>query len=686
MAKTLPNHHPPLLTKPTLIHHLPPTTVERPDQHAHTLSQSSAATLSSSQTPNHPATLSSSQTPNHPATFTRKSAYTPVIPSASNTKSLGLSPLDSAPPISQPIKLFFERFPSWVDYQDLKKTFLKFGRVTKLFLSKRKTALGRRFGFVDILSPMSVNDLCDHASSLWFDTYKLRVNPAKHRPFTPALTPSKTLPKPAPPHKPELLFRDTRSFIEVLKSTKPPVSDERRMIQYDSTDEDKEWLSRSLVGKILPNADVATMEEMVLKSIEKAVSFRFLGASQVIVTFEDQLASRKEHQNARSILYSLLSNLRQWEARICAYDRFVWISIFGQPMEGWNRNCIDAILQSWGNIIGYDTSCVSQGSISGIRVFIRTTKLEPLQGQVLLKLDGIQVEVSLTEIKGTFIPSLTTVKHSMDVSLYTASGLYEDDEDDRGDAPMRATLSHRATRQSAAFEFDLIAALGNNNLIDNALTEHGMPPMYLYPEITEPCKQAALAEESVYEVDNCLALVRYDYAKVAAADYRTVVGQPVGYLSEGEELDQEGGYTSGGEPKQTGRKQRQKQPIVGPTTMANSTNTGPSFANFINAIADPSELSILELRNKKSQKHRAKRIKCRTHSLSRRKSRKLANHRPKQSETAIIEYSVSDNGIKNRNAIICSGKEQAGEDEASSSLYRSPATHGNQAADTLLSG
>jgi len=54
----------------------------------------------------------------------------------------------------------------------------------------------------------------------------------------------------------------------------------------------------------------------------------------------------------------------------------------------------------------------------------------------------------LTEIKGTFIPSLTTVKHSMDVSLYTASGLSEDDddEDDQGDAPMRATLSHRATR------------------------------------------------------------------------------------------------------------------------------------------------------------------------------------------------------------------------------------------------
>ena len=66
---------------------------------------------------------------------------------------------------------------------------------------------------------------------------------------------------------------------------------------------------------------------------------------------------------------------------------------------------------------------------------------------MLLNLDGIQVEVSLTEIKGTYIPSLTTVKHSMDVSHYTASGLSDDDEDDHGDAPMRATLSHRTTGQ-----------------------------------------------------------------------------------------------------------------------------------------------------------------------------------------------------------------------------------------------
>ena len=81
------------------------------------------------------------------------------------------------------VKLFFERFPSWVDYQDLKRAFCKLGRVFKLFVSKLKIVLGRRFGFVDISSSLSISSLYDQASWIWFDTYKLIVNPAKHHPL-----------------------------------------------------------------------------------------------------------------------------------------------------------------------------------------------------------------------------------------------------------------------------------------------------------------------------------------------------------------------------------------------------------------------------------------------------------------------------------------------------------------------
>ena len=82
-------------------------------------------------------------------------------------------------PDIQSVPLFFERFPIWVEFQDLRKVFLKLGQVTKLFVCKRKISYGRRFGFVDILSPLSVSDIYDQANKIWFHIYKMRVNPAK---------------------------------------------------------------------------------------------------------------------------------------------------------------------------------------------------------------------------------------------------------------------------------------------------------------------------------------------------------------------------------------------------------------------------------------------------------------------------------------------------------------------------
>lgn len=42
----------------------------------------------------------------------------------------------------------------------------------------------------------------------------------------------------------------------------------------------------------------------------------------------------------------------------------------------------------------------------------------------------------------------------------------------------------------------------------------------------------------MYEVDNCLALVQYEYANVATTDYRAIYGYQGPCLSEGDELDQ----------------------------------------------------------------------------------------------------------------------------------------------------
>jgi hypothetical protein len=550
-----------------------------------------------------------------------------------------------------------------VEYQDLKKAFFKLGRVTKLFISKRKTALGRRFGFVDILSPLPIFDLCVQANTIWFDTYKLRVNPAKHHPIKPSPTSPKPCPKPVKTQNTKSTLRDNKSFIEVLTNKQPhTITTERRMVQYVSTEEDKEWLYRSLVGNMLLNVDVATMEATILQTVDKAVSFRFLGASQGIITFVDRLSAQQEQAKEGSLLQSLFSNLRQWEGRTRAHDRFAWIAIFGLPMEGWNKNCIDSLLQSWGNIVGYDTTCVSQGSISGIRVLINTIKLEPLHDQVILELDGTQVDVILQEIKGELIPSLTTVKHSMDVSLYTESVLSDDEAGEVEVEVIPAASIPRATRQNAEFEF--LCAWDNQNQIDSASLKPAISSEYLYPEITELRRHAVLSDDRMYDDGNRLALVPYEYAGVATADCIETAVQQTGCFFKRDGLDQQNSYNSG-DLTMTGRDKIQKPSRMGQISSV-IPSSGPSFANFISSIADPTELCDLKLQNRRSQRNKAKKLSRKSSSFKRRKSRKIENRSSKQAEMGITEYSVSDNGIMNTNAIIRSGRDLAGEDDASS--------------------
>lgn len=593
----------------------------------------------------------------------RNHASVPTTSSAPIFKAPDPTPCIITPYGPEQVKLFFERFPSWVEYQDLKRAFCKLGRVTKLFISTRKTVLGRRFGFVDILSPVPISDLCDQANTIWFDTYKLRVNPAKLHPIRPPPTSPKPSPKPVKTQNTKSTLRDNRSFIEVLTNTKPhPISTKRRMMQYVSTDEDKEWLYRSLVGNILPNVDVATMEAKILQTVDNTVSFRFLGASQGIITFVDRLSVQQEQAKEGSLLQSLFTNLRQWEGSTRAHDRFAWLAIFGLPMEGWNKNCIDILLQSWGNIIGYDTTCVSQGSISGIRVLINTRKLEPLHDQVILELDGTQVDVSLQEIKGDLIPSLTTVKHSMDVSLYTESVLSDVETGEVEVEIIPAVSIPRATRPNVEFEF--LCAWDNQNQVDNASLTSAISSEYLHPEISEVCRHAAPSDDCMYDYSNRLALVPYEYVGVATTQCIETDVQQTGCFFKKYGLDQQTGCISE-DLTMMGQDEIQKPSNMGQISSV-IPSSGPSFANFISSIADPIELCDLNLQNRRSQRNKARKLSRKSSSFKRRKSRKMENRSSKQAEMGITEYSVSDNGIMNRNAIIRSGRDLAREDDASS--------------------
>jgi hypothetical protein len=74
---------------------------------------------------------------------------------------------------------------------------------------------------------------------------------------------------------------------------------------------------------------------MVLKYVKLAIGFRFLEASQAVITFIDKESMEKELINgcsARLEKLLLLSQTRE----VKVIDKFVWVSILGLPLIGWN--------------------------------------------------------------------------------------------------------------------------------------------------------------------------------------------------------------------------------------------------------------------------------------------------------------------------------------------------------------
>ncbi|KAG6768382.1 hypothetical protein POTOM_027296 [Populus tomentosa] len=88
----------------------------------------------------------------------------------------------------------------------------------------------------------------------------------------------------------------------------------------------------------------------------------------------------KELVNGSSVLETSFSHLKPWKKGAKAINRFVWVSILGLPLIGWNNRCIESIIQKVG------------------------------------KMMVMNFEISIMEMKPDFSLLLSIIKHSMDAT------------------------------------------------------------------------------------------------------------------------------------------------------------------------------------------------------------------------------------------------------------------------------
>ncbi|KAJ6877257.1 hypothetical protein NC651_030098 [Populus alba x Populus x berolinensis] len=178
----------------------------------------------------------------------------------------------------------------------------------------QQTSRGKHFGFITILSNLLDKTLLECLNDIWFDSYKLRVNMAKHR-RKDEVTKQKTvgtgkqIPKLNNKAKAPIHVRDNRSYLEAVRSGSQvhQVSDNatpcpHNFISFNTTDEEILWLRNSLIRKISQGVDYAQIRHGLIQLGICFSAFYFLGGSQAIISFDGEKSMQQAMQKGTHLL------------------------------------------------------------------------------------------------------------------------------------------------------------------------------------------------------------------------------------------------------------------------------------------------------------------------------------------------------------------------------------------------
>ncbi|KAJ6854519.1 hypothetical protein NC651_039444 [Populus alba x Populus x berolinensis] len=322
------------------------------------------------------------------------------------------------------LQCYFENFPSWVDYHKLKDRFRKQGKVIKLFVSRKTNQAGKHFGFITILSNLSNKTLLECLNDIWFDSYKLRVNVAKHRRKDEVMKQKtvgtgKQISMLNNKAKAPICVRDNRSYLEAVRSGSQVYQESdnatprpHNFISFNTTDEGILLLRNSLICKISQGA---------------------------IISFDGEKSIQQAMQKGMECWKLYFNEVRPWMEEDVTESRLAWISISHFPISGWSLRCISNLLMNHGRVIGFDKTNLKISELHSVKILIRT-HLPEIHDSIDLMLNSKLVHIQLDEIDPLRYLEAKGISYSM-AEFQTTLLHGEDADSDSDDEEMTSRLA-----------------------------------------------------------------------------------------------------------------------------------------------------------------------------------------------------------------------------------------------------
>lgn len=311
--------------------------------------------------------------------------------------------------------LFVDNLPISIKKIWIYNLFTKFGKIEDIFLpNKRSKITNMQFGFVRFNNRKEAVTAAVNTNHQWYWGQKLVVHTAK---FTKATQLTKAMKKKwiykvKNPKEVEAKSKPDREkgFVDDAQAHDKPISGNidfqvcrgagkanihhyLRNIHIHPTGNG--WLMRSAVAKIRKLLSPNDLLEVFRKENTPIEHIKAMGGRYVIITFlnsESRDVIIKE--NWLSIWFE---SIKPWSGECAMEERFVWLSCYGMPLNGWSVPNFKLIGDSWGEFIKVDDDTLHERSFEKGRILIVTEQIQRISGTIHLEILGINYSVRIEE-------------------------------------------------------------------------------------------------------------------------------------------------------------------------------------------------------------------------------------------------------------------------------------------------
>ncbi|KAL4572523.1 hypothetical protein LXL04_019302 [Taraxacum kok-saghyz] len=323
------------------------------------------------------------------------------------------SPLKNDSVGGSAITFFFTNFPEDSTEAGLWKTFREAGDIVDLFIARKRSLAGKKFGFARFRKVRDNAAMEGKLNNLYVGGAQIKANVARFSRGT----------KPSPPHqhqpvkvKSKIVKLNTgeehqatpvgtsRSYADMLNGKIPvredtwkEATEEEQVVNIITPQCSRDKLQKSLIGEARNYDKLKHIQALVTAEGISDVKIYYIGGFNVQLEFASQNVAQNFKDNAKAVWKKWFSSLHDWDPKFCCNTRLASITIVGLPPHAWMQNTFSEIASLWGEILLPELCMEGKEIRDRGKVAIITSQMIKISETVVVMVDDVHFRVLVEE-------------------------------------------------------------------------------------------------------------------------------------------------------------------------------------------------------------------------------------------------------------------------------------------------